>query len=568
MASKKRPIIPPILRPTYQLRELLLMLRTFQKVLLCAAACGIGAIASVAPAEELLPADRPIPEVVDHYIDAELQKREITPAAQAGDHEVIRRITLDLAGRIPTVAEVQAYVQSSDPNKRVQLVDRLLGLPDFALHQRNVLDQLLAGSDRMENAWREYLLVACQENRPWDVMFREMMLTEESQSSPGALGFLKSRAKDLDRMTGDTSSIFFGVDISCAKCHDHPLVSDWLQDHYFGLQSFFSRTYLTKANFLAESDEGDVKFKTTAGETKSAQLMFLTGTVITEPEAPQRSEEEKKQRKEELAKLDEQKQPHPVPQYSRRAALVDVALRPGERDFFARAAVNRVWHRLFGWGLVNPIDQMHSGNPPLHPELLDWLARDFIEHGYDLKRLIRGLVLSQAYSRSSIWLEGERPDRDLFAVANVKPLTPRQLGVSLDLASRNQATMPEIGADKWQEFIAGRENRAGRFSTWIEVPTDDFQVSVTEALYFSNNAEIVNEFLSTANDRLISQLVGQEDREAGLQMAALNVLSRPLDAEELTLFKNYLAQREDNLTGAWQQVLWAMMTSPEFRFNH
>lgn len=544
------------------------MLRAFQRILLCAAACGMWGIAAAAPAEDLLPADRSIPEVVDHYIDAELQKREVKPAAQASDNEIIRRITLDLAGRIPTVAEAQAYVQSSDPKKREQLVDRLLGLPDFALHHRNELDQLLAGNDRMEGSWRDYLLTACQENRPWDVMFREMMLSEEGQTSPGALGYLKSRAKDLDRMTGDTSSIFFGVDITCAKCHDHPLVSDWLQDHYFGLQSFFSRTYLTKANFVAESDEGDVKFKTTAGETKSAQLMFLTGTVVTEPAPPQRTDEEKKQRKEELAKLDEQKQPHPAPQYSRRAALVDLALQPGERDFFARAAVNRVWHRLFGWGLVNPVDQMHSGNPPMHPELLEWLARDFIEHGYDLKRLIRGLVLSQAYSRSSVWLEGERPDRDLFAVANVKPLTPRQLGVSLDLASRNQAAMPVAGDEKWKDFITGRESRAGRFTTWVEVPNEDFQVSVTEALYFSNNAEIVNEFLSTANDRLLSQLPGQEDREAALQAAAWNTLSRPFDAEELQLLKNYLAQREENLAAAWQQVLWALITSPEFRFNH
>jgi len=544
------------------------MLRAFRGLLLCAAACGMLGLAATASAEELLPADRPIPAAVDHYIDALLTERGVKPADQASDSTVIRRITLDLAGRIPTAAEAKAYVESSDPNKRVQLVDRLLGLPEFALHQRNEMDQFLAGSDRMDAAWRDYLLAACQENRPWDVMFREMMLSEETKDSPGALGYLRSRAKDADRLTGDTSAIFFGVDITCAKCHDHPLVPDWLQDHYFGFQSFFSRTHLTKANFVAESDEGEVKFKTTSGETKSAQLMFLTGTVVSEPEPPKRSDEEKKKLKEELAKLDEQKLPHPAPEYSRRAALVELALQPGERDFFARAAVNRVWHRLFGWGLVNPIDQMHSGNPPTHPELLDWLARDFIEHGYDLKRLIRGLALSQAYSRSSLWLDGERPNQDLFAVANVKPLTPRQLGVSLELASRNQSVMPVAGDEKWQSFISGRESRAGRFTNWVEAPTNDFQVSVTEALYFSNNAEIVNEFLSSSNERLLSQLINTENREAALQTAAWNVLSRPLDQEELDLFQGYMAKREDRLPDAWQQVLWALVTSPEFRFNH
>src|SRR5262249_37719072 len=119
--------------------------------------------------------------------------------------------------------------------------------------------------------------------------------------------------------------------------------------------------------------------------------------------------------------------PPPAPKFSARAKLAELALEPGQRDFFARAIVNRVWHRLFGMGLVSPIDQMHSENAPSHAELLAWLARDLAEHQYDLRRLIKGLVLSKTYSRDSRY-EGERwPAGNLFAVAGLRALTPMQL---------------------------------------------------------------------------------------------------------------------------------------------
>ena len=121
---------------------------------------------------------------------------------------------------------------------------------------------------------------------------------------------------------------------------------------------------------------------------------------------------------------------------------MEVALQPGERDFFAKAIVNRIWYRLFGQGLVMPLDQMHSANPPSHPELLDWLARDTAMHGYDLRRLIRGLVLSSAYARDSRWDGEEAPRPSLFAVALVRPLTPMQLASSLRLATVDPASLP------------------------------------------------------------------------------------------------------------------------------
>ncbi len=329
-----------------------------------------------ASAGDLLAADRPVQEVVDHYIDLKLQAAGVTPAPQADDANLARRLYLDLAGRTPTLRKAQAFVNSTEPDKRSQLVRRLLQSPDFVRHERDELDLLLSAGGRSDNEWRAFLLQAARENTPWDKVFRELLLTEEQGKKPAPeLSFVRERAKDIDRLTTDVSSLFFGVNISCAKCHDHPLVSDWRQDHFYGMQSFFNRTFVTKANFVAEHSDGDVKFKTTSGETKDAKLMFLTGEVVDEPSPLSRSEKEIEAEKEKLKELEKKKLPPPAPAYSRREQLVEVALAPEHNRFFSRSIVNRMWYRFFGHGLVNPVDQMHSANPPTHPELLDWLAR-------------------------------------------------------------------------------------------------------------------------------------------------------------------------------------------------
>src|SRR5262249_20910075 len=132
-------------------------------------------IASVAPAAELLPADKPTPEAIDHYVDAKLRAANTTPAQQADDYTLIRRLTLDLVGRIPTPAETRAYVESKDPKKREQLVDRLMSSPAFVRHQANQFDAMLSGPNARggSGGLREYLVRALGENRPWDQEFRE-----------------------------------------------------------------------------------------------------------------------------------------------------------------------------------------------------------------------------------------------------------------------------------------------------------------------------------------------------------------------------------------------------------
>src|SRR5262249_7163104 len=157
------------------------------------------------------------------------------------------------------------------------------------------------------------------------------------------------------------------------------------------------------------------------------------------------------------------------------AQLVDVALRPAERGFFSKAVVNRLWARLYGRGLVAPVDQMHSANLPSHADLLEWLGRDFAEHGYDLKRLMRGLVRSKTYARSSRWEKGAPPKPFLFAVARVRPLTPSQLTLSMRLATTDPTSL-ELKADELEKRIEGLEQSARGFASLIEQPGDDFQI--------------------------------------------------------------------------------------------
>ncbi len=245
-----------------------------------------------------------------------------------------------------------------------------------------------------------------------------------------------------------------------------------------------------------------------------------------------------------------------------------LSLQPGERDFFARSIVNRIWHRFFGYGLVMPLDQMHSENAPSHPELLDWLARDLIEHQYDLRRLIRGLVLSRAYGRDSLWDKGETPQPTLFAVARVRPMTPMQLAVSLRLAVTDPQTLPGIArTEETDKRLQGLESSAGSLARLFEQPGDDFQVGVSEALLFSNGTAIEKDVLAEGSDRLLNRLKQLKNDEA-IEIAVRTILCRPPREEERRLLGDYLKQRADRPAEARRQMVWALLTSTEFRFNY
>lgn len=524
-------------------------------------------------ADELLPATQAVNAAIDHYVSLPLQALGVSPAAPADDATFIRRVTLDLCGRIPTVAETTNYVESKAPDKRAQLLDRLMSAPAFVRYQAAEFDVMLmqgASSGRGKGgSLRDYLERALAANRPWSEIFRDLILpNDEDAVKKGAGEFLRPRLTDVDKLTTEVSVLFFGVNVSCARCHDHPHVIDWKQEHFFGMKSFFSRTF-DNGGFLAEREFGQVKFQTTKGQNKDARMMFLTGKVIDAPGMKDPTKDDEKKEKERFDEFKKKKQAPPPPKFSARAAFVEMALQPEQRSFLAKAVVNRLWQRFFGLGLVNPVDQMHAENAPSHPALLDWLARDLIAHNYDLRRLTRGIVSSATYGRSSRWDgPGEPPASKLIAVARVRPLTPMQLATSLKIATSAATSFANLQPAEFDRKIEQLEAGARGIANLFEYPGDDFQIGVNEALLFSNSDRIQKDLFTDSADRLLGKMKSVKETQALVDLAVRTVLCRPPSNTESAALAAFLAKRADRPAEAQKQLVWALLTTTEFRFNY
>jgi len=523
--------------------------------------------ATFACAAEIPPASTPIEKAIDQLVDERIENAGVTPAVQADDATLIRRLTLDLVGRIPSAGEVDAYIKSTDPDKRAKLVDRLIASPGFVRHQAAQFEVMLDPDGRSRGALRDYLVNALAANKSWDEMFRELLLPNQTDSKlKGAAEYLRGRVNDTDKLTNDVSVAFFGVNVSCAQCHNHPHVKDWTQDHFYGMKAFLARTF-DNGGFLGERGYGIIKFKPTKGPERTARMMFLTGAAIDDVTAEPSSAEMKKE-KEALDKAKSAKQPPPEPKFSARAKLVEVALEGKNADYFSRSIVNRMWHRFFGTGLVTPLDQMHAENQPSHPELLAWLASDTASHGYDLKRLTRGLVMSKAYSRSSQYDSENRPSERKFAVAKLKPMTPMQLATSLKIAATDPASFDNLKPEEFEKRIEQLENSARGFASLIAQPTDNFQIGVGEALLFSNGDRVMREYLTDGGGTALGRVKTMKEPKEAVAFLVKTAYGRPATETELKVLTAYVEKRKGREAEAYRQVLWALVTSPEFRFSY
>ncbi len=522
-----------------------------------------------AHAAELLPADRPVPDVIDHHVDQQLQKAKVTPAPQADDATLVRRLYLDLAGRIPTPSEAREYIDSTDPKKRDKLVAELVASPEFVRHNANEFDAFLRNDNGDGGSVRPYLLAAFKEGRLWDRMFRDLIGAAETPHPAKPEQYITRRLKDRDALTRDISSVFFGLNISCAQCHTHPYLKSLTQDYFFGMREFFAASYDFQGNLLERRFVKPADFKPKVGAARPVKMMFLNGQTVDRGAEPAddlaKAIQEETKSIEQLGKAyAKDKVVPPQSKFRAREKLADLALKPENRDLFARAMVNRLWFRFYGYGLVMRVDQMHANNPGSHPELLAWLTRDFIAHDYDLKRLIAGLVSTKAYARSSEWKGDPVPAPELFAVGSVRPLTPAQWAASFQLAN-NPAL---IGRDKTSEArekaLAALENAARPLESLIQYPRDDIPIPVNESMRLSNDPGLNK----TIGAQLLPTLKKASDRKAQITEAVWAVLSRPPAAAEYELFESYLERRKDRPDAALQQMVWALLNSPEFRFNH
>lgn len=536
-----------------------------------------GAMASAAAAskawwEKLDPAtlpaaDLPVAEVIDRCIDQKLKQRDVAPALTAPLETRLRRVMLDLHGRVPTLGEMEAFLAEGDSAEVwARHVDRLAASPAFDRHLSNELNWLLM--DGQSSEFQKYLDLAVTKKKGWDVVFREAIVGQaDPEARPGVDQFLRQRVMDTDRMANDVSVRFFGVNISCAQCHDHPYVKDWTQETYYGMKSFFSRTF-DNGGFAGEREYGQLSFKTTKNQEKPATLSFLGGPALNEPASMEPTEEKKKAERALLEQLKKDKKPPPPAQYSRRARLIETGLSPEQQHWFARAIVNRVWDRLFGCGLVMPLDQMHGQNEPSHPELMQWLARDLTAHGYDLRRLIRGIVTSKAWQRDSRWKSDTRPPRNLFAVAHPRPLTPRQYAMSLRFTAMEPAYLApgKVKPGEIEQRIAGTERSASGYERWFERPGEDFQVSVDEALFLSNGNDVQSQLLDGSG--LVKSMEALPGAAERIRLAGKAIWQRELSEEEISLLASYLEVRSNQPQAGLRQMVWAMLSSAEFRFNH
>jgi hypothetical protein len=469
---------------------------------------------------------------IDSALAAHWQAEQVTPAELCDDAAFLRRVTLDLAGRIPTVVEAQKFAGEPSAGKRLRAIRRLMTSPDFALHLGRVLDEVIQDKRAGDRDFLEYLRESVAQHKPWDRVFREVMVGPwDTKERKRADRFLTRRLQSLDDLTNDSARAFFGVNVSCAKCHDHPLVSDWKQDHYYGMASFFNRTQGQRGGEVKEKADGDVQFVTTKGERKTAKVMFLSGRVADANTKP-----------------------------SRREQLVQISLE--EKHFFSRAIVNRLWAYLMGRGLVQPVDQMHSANPPAVAGVLDWLADDLADHGYDLDRTIAGIVSSRGYQLSSIPRSDDAAGTH-FAAAHLKPLSPQQYALSIMLATGDGNY--DSSAKRCREL----EDRAGVLTRLdlFDPRSDRFQSSATEALFLSNNPE-VQKLLAKNGNNLTARLTALKDVGQIVDTAVWTVLSRHADAEERTQLTRWLEEHGPDRGKACGELVWALLTSAEFRFNH
>ncbi len=528
----------------------------------------------VTPSDAL--AAPPLHERIDQLIAAGRPDFARLAAAPASDAEFLRRISLDLAGTIPTAAEARAFLADPALDKRARLIDRLLASPDYARHMADVFDVLLMERRPDRNVaraqWQEYLRASFAANKPYDQLVRDLLSADgaDPKLRPAAKFFL-DRGAEPHVITRDIGRLFLGMNLQCAQCHDHPVINAYKQEHYYGIYAFLNRSFVFRGprgqTVLAEKADGEATFQSVFDPTK---LTRSTGPRL--PDGPPVKEPKFDKAKEYLVAA--APGVRPVPRFSRRAQLAGQVASPENRHF-KRNIANRLWALMMGRGLVHPLDLDHAENPPSHPQLLDLLAEEFAARKFDVKAFLRELALSKTYQRSSeLPAHVKEVPADSFAVATLKPLAPEQLawglmqatGVTdaqrLALGKRlNDATLHQALAGNVAPFVATFGAQAG------QPENEDFQSTLDQTLFVTNGA-LLRGWLAPRPGNLVARLAALKGTDMVAEELYLSVLTRRPSAEESKEIAAYLRGRDGDRTAALQEAAWALLASAEFRFNH
>jgi hypothetical protein len=530
-------------------------------------ACRLTVLLSALLATTTLQAAPPLHEQIDRALPAR------PPVGASSDAEFLRRVTLDLTGTLPTVAEVRGFLADASAGKRAKLIDRLLASAEHARYLASVLDVWLMERRPDKHVphavWLEYLRASVAANKPWDVLVREILTADGADPAQRpAAKFVLDREAEPNLLTRDISRLFLGTDLQCCQCHDHPRIEEYKQAHYYGLFAFLNRTSIVidksaKGAVLSERADGEVTYQSVfdpAKTTKSTGPRLPNGAVLPETPAVKGKEYVNAPAPGRRA----------VPTFSRRA-LLGPTLARADNESFRRNVANRLWALLMGRGLVQPLDMDHPGNPPSHPELLALLADDVAARKFDMRGFLREIALSQAYQRSSE-LPGGMKEPPLYAVALLKPLAPEQLAwAAMQATGLTDAERQALGKSATEAALHARlASNVAPFVKAFGSPAgkpQEFDARLEQALFLSNGP-LLRGWLAPRPGNLTDRLSRQASADAVAEELYLSVLTRTPTAEERREVADFLARRPGDRSAALQDLAWALLTSAEFRFNH
>ncbi|MCA9115858.1 MAG: DUF1553 domain-containing protein [Planctomycetaceae bacterium] len=496
-----------------------------------------------------LPGFEPAGEI-DRLTAARWMKLGLEPSPVCDDSTFIRRVTVDLCGRLPTTAEVESFLANSSPHRREELVDRLLDSPDypafFALRWGTILrNSRLAGADQAAYAFHNWLKDMIARNRPYDEFVRGIVAAAgEWQDAPAINWYWQMRDDQLHQVTADTAQVFLGIRLQCARCHHHPY-ERWGQADYYGLAGFFTR--LGRKSF-GQPPPYFASSRVTTGEKNP-----LTGKV-PEPRFPDGEAVEF------------------TPEDDPRHALVDWMAEP-ENPFFAKALVNRMWGHFFARGLVDEVDDLRETNPPSNPELLDWLAADFVAHKFDVRHVIRSIVTSRTYQLSSVPAETNQDDRQNFARYYARRLYAEVLLDGVDAACGTETKFSGISSSA-RAVDLPHEGFGSYFLDTFDRPRRvsgcecerSSGATLAQVLLLSNSQDIEGK-VSSETGRIASLFKAETPTSAAVEQLYLAALSRRPTEAELQTAGKYIDESEKRRL-ALEDVLWSLLNTREFMFNH
>ena len=533
--------------------DLGVMIRFQSKVTVFRAIVPLGA-----PVDDLPPASN----YVDKHIFTKLKAVGMPPSEICSDSTFIRRVSLDITGRLPTVKATKAFLADQDPAKRDKLIDQLLDSPEYADFFANKWSALLRNKrtktsyQRGNFAFHGWIRDSLDQNKPYDQFVREVVAASgEVEQHPPVAWYRE--VKTVQNQLEDVSQLFLGTRIQCAQCHHHPF-EKWSQEDYYKLSAFFSQVGREKTRFPDEEMIFHKRGVAKATNKKNNQPVQPAGLGADSP----------------ALTVDDDP----------RHALVDWMSKDGN-PFFSHTLVNRYWKHFFGRGLVDPEDDMRETNPSVNPELLEELASTFVANKFDMKQLIRDICRSKTYQFSSIPNDYNVKDKHNFArhypqrlqaevlLDSIDDLTQVRTGFS-GLPPGTRATMlPDNSYNNGSYFLSvfGRPDNASACE--CERSGD---ASLAQSLHLINSKDIQNK-LSSGVGRA-QKLAKDKDRTDAEKIEELYYVAfaRSPKKEELKLALDYLAREVENEKGektpadkgkSYEDIVWAIFNTKEFLFN-